>query len=255
MNKTLTLLFFIFSFCWTPQQAYSYTFISDIEIQVTQSDSLQIDKTPILKRQFENLSSKYNNSDFNYERPIEKAGWWSLFKQWLSNFFKNLFNFTDAGQASKFTETVLTIAAILLIVIVVFFIFKSIINKEGTWVFSKTGKKPLPKINAIEDDIENQNFSDLVNNAVNQDNYRLAIRYYYLWLLKTMNAHALISYDIEKTNSDYFYEINSEAVKSQFSYASYLYNYIWYGEFNVDENQFKKAQDAFSKFINAIDNE
>lgn len=255
VNKFLILLFIFFSFCLSTLKVEAKGNTIVPEIQITQTDSLKIDQAPIIKREFNDLSSKYKSKKFEYDRPLSETGWWTRFKQWLSNFFKELFNFTDAGQASNFTEVILKIAATLLIVLVVYFIFKAIINKEGTWVFSKSGKKPLPKINAIEEDIENQNFSDLVDHAINQDNYRLAIRYYYLWLLKTMNAHELIVYDIEKTNSDYYYEIKSESIKNQFSYASYLYNYIWYGEFNVDQIQFGKAKDAFSKFINTIDNE
>ena len=76
--------------------------------------------------------------------------------------------------------------------------------------------------------------------------------YYYLLLLKNLSQAGIIEYDVEKTNSDYHYEINSEALKKEFSYTSYLYNYIWYGEFDIDISQFQKAKTAFNQFLDSV---
>ncbi|MDP2158837.1 MAG: DUF4129 domain-containing protein, partial [Flavobacterium sp.] len=65
-------------------------------------------------------------------------------------------------------------------------------------------------------------------------------------------AKQVIEWDVEKTNSDYLYEIQNPAIKSQFEYVSYLYNYIWYGEFELDEVTFIKAKKAFDTLIHSI---
>mgnify|MGYP006155083877 FL=1 len=67
-----------------------------------------------------------------------------------------------------------------------------------------------------------------------------------------MSAKQLIEWDVEKTNSDYLYEIKNTSIKSQFEYVSYLYNYIWYGEFELDEVTFVKAKKAFDNLINSL---
>ena len=61
----------------------------------------------------------------------------------------------------------------------------------------------------------------------------------------------LCVYKIEKLRN-YAYEIKSVSIREQFSYTSYLYNYIWYGEFDIDNTQFNKAKSAFSQFLNSI---
>ena len=38
-------------------------------------------------------SLKYNGDEFIYERSVEESGWWTRFKKWLSDFFKDLFDF------------------------------------------------------------------------------------------------------------------------------------------------------------------
>jgi hypothetical protein len=71
-------------------------------------------------------------------------------------------------------------------------------------------------------------------------------------LLKKLSAAEIIHYDVEKTNNDYRNEIEISKVKEDFTYTSYLYNYIWYGEFDVNDEQFNKAKLAFNKFLNSI---
>jgi len=225
----------------------------DFEIYQTKNlDSIPVDDLSLSPRQFGNLKDKYNNSDFIYERTKQNSGWWSRFKQSLSDFFKNLFNIKNAGQASKITDISIKVAGVIVFLLVLFFIFKAVVNKEGTWVFGKSSDKSIIPVTDIETNIHQADFKTLIKDAEANNNYRLAIRYYYLWLLKGLSEKEVISYDAEKTNSDYQYEIKNPQNAEKFAYTSYLYNYIWYGEFNVDKTQFDKAKLAFTNFINTV---
>lgn len=215
---------------------------------IVQRDSLVIDTSEIKPRSFEELSTKYAGEEFIYERTVETSGWWTRFKQWV----KNLFNIKTGTGSDKYVELAMWIAAIIIFLLVIYFLFKAIINKEGNWVFGKSSDKNIIPVTDVEANIHQADFKSLINNAETQGNYRLAIRYYYLWLLRTLTNAELINYDVEKTNSDYFFEITQPKLKEEFSYTSYLYNYIWYGEFDVDQNQFSKAKNAFNRFINSI---
>ncbi|MNG25700.1 hypothetical protein D3C84_1105960 [compost metagenome] len=95
----------------------------------------------------------------------------------------------------------------------------------------------------------------MIQESIQNGEKRLAIRYYYLWLLKVMAQNNYIEWDIEKTNSDYLYELKSPANREDFTYLSYLYNYIWYGEFEMDETTFTKAENRFKKSIKTFSNE
>ncbi len=227
-----------------------------IHIEITPShifqDSLYRDVEPMDTREYENLKEKYTGDDFTYQSYEESSGWWTRFKKWLSDFFKDLFDISSDAQASDFTDIALKIFYVVIFLLVVFFIVKAIINKEGTWVFGKSSDKSIIPITDLENNIHSTDFNALVAEAESSGNFRLAIRFYYLWLLKTLSEAEIIDYDVEKTNSDYYYEITSEAIKKQYAYTSYLYNYIWYGEFDIDQNQFQKAKDAFSKFLNSV---
>jgi hypothetical protein len=221
-------------------------------VNQTVQDSISIDTELRDKRVYENLKEKYASNDFIYERSIENSGWWSRFKKWLSDFFKDLFDLNSDAQASDITDIALKIFYVVIFLLVVYFIVKAIINKEGNWVFGKSSDKRIIPVTDIENNIYETDFETLISNAEGENNYRLAIRYYYLWLLKTLSKAEIIDYDVEKTNSDYYFEIAQEDTKKEFSYTSYLYNYIWYGEFDIDEAQFNKAKNAFTQFLNSI---
>lgn len=225
--------------------------VHTIEVQIT-NDSLQVDHSRVSPRHFDDLQSTYNTEEFIYERTIENSGWWTRFKQWLSDFFKDLFNLKNQGQASNATNIAIKTGGVILFLLVIYFIFRAVVNKEGTWVFGKSSDKSIIPVTDIENNIHATNFKTLIADAENDNNYRLAIRYYYLWLLKNLTAENIIEYDVEKTNSDYKNEIISKTIKEEFSYTSYLYNYIWYGEFDVNQEQFSKAKKAFINFLNSI---
>lgn len=229
--------------------ASATTNVANVEMA---GDSLIQDNSNVDKRQFDDLKAKYKDEVFVYERTIESSGWWTRFKQWLSDVFSDLFNFENRAEAAKATDLALKIGGVILFLLVIYFIFRAIINKEGSWIFGKSSDKNIIPVTDIESDIQAVDFKSLISVAENNNNFRLAIRYYYLWLLKDLTNAEYIEYDVEKTNSDYHKEIISEAIKKEFSYTSYLYNYIWYGEFNIDKDEFSRARHAFINFLNAI---
>jgi len=251
VNNSHWLHIILFSLCTSfHAQAAGFLEIKELPLQIEQ-DSLHIDNSKIVPRYFDDLRDKYTGDDFIYERTIENSGWWTRFKQWFNDFIKDLFNLKNEGQAANATNIAIKIAGIILFLLVIYFIFKAIINKEGSWVFGKSSDKNIIAITDIESNIHATNFKDLIEKAESDNNYRLAIRYYYLWLLKQLSVGEIIEYDVEKTNSDYKNEITSKAIKDEFSYTSYLYNYIWYGEFDVNQDLFNKAKHAFVQFLNS----
>ncbi len=103
-----------------------------------------------------------------------------------------------------------------------------------------------------DEDIYEVDLEALLKKATDSNNFRLAIRYYYLMTLKGLSAKKLIDYHKDKTNSEYLFEIEDTAMRSKFSYLSYVYTYVWYGEFPVDEKNFIAAQNKYQSFINRI---
>ena len=252
MNKILTILLFLF--CSNVGAQDSLAVAKKEKIIFTEKDILIDSAFVILKPFAKNFKKKYNDAAFIYEFKTPEKNAWDRFKEWLANFFKNIFSFTDSKSALNFVDILLKIIAILIVIAVIFMIAKAIMNKEGQWIFGRNSDRKIINYDEIEKNLHLVDFEKLIQKSLESGENRLTIRYYYLWLLKKMSEKQIIEWDVEKTNSDYLYEIKNEAQKEDFAYLSYLYNNIWYGEFELDEETFAKARNAFEKSIQKINN-
>ncbi len=71
-------------------------------------------------------------------------------------------------------------------------------------------------LNIQEEHIENIDLDSYIKNALKEENYRLAIRYMYLKSQKLLSLNNIIDWHFEKTNSDYYREIESVGLKENF---------------------------------------
>ncbi|SHH21647.1 DUF4129 domain-containing protein [Flavobacterium defluvii] len=251
MNKILFILSF-FLFC-TISNAQDSLITEDppkiASVKYTEKD-IHIDSDTIKAKTFsKNYKKKYTGSEFVYEYKAPEKGLWERFKDWLASIFRGLFSMSSTEASLNFVSILIRIIAVLGIILLIYLIVKAIINKEGQWIFGKNSQKRTVYYSDIEKNIHLLDFEKVIKESLEAGEKRAAIRYYYLWLLKIMAQNNYIEWDIEKTNSDYLYELQNPKHRDEFTYLSYLYNYIWYGEFEIDEITFNKAQNRFKNAI------
>lgn len=198
------------------------------------------------------FKANYNDSDFIYEIQPRELTVWERFKEWLASWFANLFKISDPAKAITIAEVVFKVFCVLLLIFVVYVLVKSILNNEGNWIFGRNLGKRVLDYEITERDLRTMDFEKLVHEAMLSGETRLAVRYYYLWLLRLLSEKEQINWDAEKTNSDYLYELANSPFRDDFAYLSYLYNHIWYGEIIPDDVAFDKTQKAFAKTIQTL---
>ncbi len=181
------------------------------------------------------------DSSFNYEiEKKEKNTWVKDIKAWFNNilhkFFKWLFGAEKAVGALSFF---LRIIPYLLLVVLIFILIKFFINTNIKRLNSSKKNQNIVSLSEEEQIIKNENIEELITNAVAKKNYRLAIRYYYLLILKLMSEKKIINWELQKTNNDYINEINKIELRKKFTHITRLYNYIWYGDFPINELKYK----------------
>ncbi|WP_029268746.1 hypothetical protein [Flavobacterium sp. KJJ] len=254
-------IFFIFTFLFycTFSNAQNSLMTEDPPkidaVKYTEKD-IQIDTSTTEAKTFaKDFKKKYTDSEFQYEPKKPERTFWDDFKSWLASIFRKLFSFSNPQSAINFVGILLRVLAVLTIMLVIFLIVKALINKEGQWIFGKNSKKRTLYYSDAEKNIHLLDFEKLIKESIQADEKRIAIRYYYLWLLKVMAQNNYIEWDIEKTNSDYLYELQRPIHREEFTYLSYLYNYIWYGEFEIDEAKFTKTENRFKKAIKTFSSE
>ena len=216
------------------------------DIKVDQSN------TTVIHHFKTNFKEKYKTSDFQYEVKIDEKSLWDRFKEWLAYWFKKIFGLSNTKVSGDYVEITLKVIACLIVAYVIYLIVKIILNKEGQWVFGKSTTKKIIHDDDIEKNLIHVDFEKLIKETLKEGNNRLAVRYYYLWILKRLSEKNIIEWHAEKTNTDYLYEIQSADLKTDFQYLSYLYNYIWYGEFEMTEHTFLHAKKAFENTIQSL---
>lgn len=247
MGKLLLVVTFFF---FAPLQAQDTVASKTMRLPLKE---INIDTAAIGLQTFpKNFKKKYHEAEFVYEAKAPEKNALDRLKEWLADWFKNLFHFTNNESAMNFVEIVLKVLAVLLVVFVIYLIVKSLMNKEGRWIFGKSSDTKLIRYDEIEKNLHTVDFEPLIKAALASGEKRLSIRYYYLWLLKRMAEKQLIEWDIEKTNSDYHYEIKTPALREKFAYLSYLYDYVWYGDFELDEHTFSKTKADFENAIRSV---
>jgi len=214
---------------------------------------VKIDSIGVDKRSFgDELSNKYSGSDFNYEATVEGEAE-NLISRGLGWFFRKLGELFGVDMDPETITIWKNVFYVILILFGIYIITKLLLGQGSGPIFGKQNKA-LSKLNILEEDIEQIDFDKLLKEALRQNNYRLAIRYQYLKTLKSLSSKGIIKWHFEKTNHDYFNEIENPTIKSNFKKVSYLYDYVWYGEFDIDEARYNEAQNQFSELFKRIVN-
>ncbi len=102
------------------------------------------------------------------------------------------------------------------------------------------------------EDIANMEFEDPIKMAIDAGQFRKAVRLLYLQSLRELQDRSLIQWKREKTNRQYLRELRNSPVKSLFQDITFIFEYIWYGEFPVDRDHFNTAYSTFLQFDQAL---
>lgn len=249
MNKVLLLLFLFLSFNCKAEDSLD---VAPVKLyHFTEKDVLKDDGQIEPVHFDKNFKERYTSGDFNYtEKRLEKS-LWTQFVEWLKHKIRNLFGASNAVSSTTIEWTFYVLSTIIILT-VIYLIVKAILNREGQWVFGKSTTKKIIAYDDIERNLKDIDFEKLIRDTLKSNDKRLAIRYYYLWILKKLSEKSIIDWNPEKTNSDYSYEIKSENLRKDFNYVSYLYNYIWYGEFDLDDVAFEDAKNYIEKTLKSI---
>lgn len=94
--------------------------------------------------------------------------------------------------------------------------------------------------------VEEMNFRPKMEEAEEEKNYRLALRYFYLQVLKLLSQQSLIKYERGKPNAAYVNEIRHHKWGEIFKELTHHYDYAWYGNYPVEASEYYRLKDKFN---------
>lgn len=190
---------------------------------------------------------KYKNDPaFNYEGgPREADDWIASIRNWIRQQLIIL-------SSSKTYSTLLDIFYYGLMVAAILLIIRGLIKADRrSLLFDKKKSHEIHIIDS-EEDIKTINFDELIAREIDNKQYKLAIRYLFLKSLKLLSENGLIELRNNKTNYQYLSEIKNDQIADTFRNTTSSFEWIWYGDFPVNEAILKFSQNEFRKLFSLI---
>lgn len=244
MRYTLVLiLVLLFSSLCDAQQTKKPVFYDDTTLQ----------KQSISENDLEAYKA---DKKFDYTETKKEESFIDKAIRWLKNILRQFWEaIFGIGSASGFLYVILRVLPYLLLGILLFLLLRFFLKVNSNNLIGRAQAKAEMYYTEEEQIIKTQNIKALIQDAINQKNYRLAIRYYYLLSLKHLSETEKIEWQPQKTNEDYIKEITETTLKFDFENITRIYDYVWYGEFIVDASKFESLKLPFQSLNNSIKSE
>lgn len=196
----------------------------------------------------ENIPSRYKGNEFDYSVSKPRESFFQKLMRRLDQIIQSIFGETALSNSAKFTTVLIRLFAILLVGFLLYFIIKYIMGKDGNFIFGKKNKKLDLNVQELHENIHEINFPESISKFEHAGDYRSAVRYQFLFALKKLSDKKLIIWNPEKTNKDYAEELKAPHLKNDFSDLSYIFDYVWYGEFSIEEESYQKFKNQYQAF-------
>jgi Domain of unknown function (DUF4129) len=101
------------------------------------------------------------------------------------------------------------------------------------------------------DAVETGGLSPLImsQQAAARGDFRMAIRYKYLYILQLMGEKGLVVLQPQKSDAHYQTELRGKPPATDFAKVTLQYEYVWYGEFSLNADQYQSIIGGYRKFI------
>ncbi|WP_353777708.1 DUF4129 domain-containing protein [Winogradskyella sp. 3972H.M.0a.05] len=214
-------------------------------------DDVTVEQKPISNEDLEPYTS---DKDFDYtEVEEDEENFLERFGNWLNNLLRKFWeSIFGVGTASGFIYFMFRVLPYILLAVLLYLLIRFFLKVNSNAIIAKQKEAANVILNEEERIIKSEDIPQLINAAIKQKNYRLAIRYYYLMTLKLLTDTDSIDWMPQKTNKDYLNELDKEDIKTGFKNITRIYDYVWYGEFNVSDLKFETLKQPFETFNNAL---
>lgn len=214
------------------------------------AQEIKADRSKVERRSFEKSKiDRYKNQRrFNYfrKKPAQGESLWQRIIRWINNtFFRPLEN--------KSLNSIRTLIYYAIFATILVFIILRALKAGGISLFYNK-KKQKVQFSESEENIHLIDFDKEISQAIAQNLLTRAVRLWYLKVLKKLDDTKLIAWSIDKTNYEYWQEIKEEDLKQKFRDLTYFFEYVHYGDFEINAQNFEDAKQSFETFYGQISN-
>jgi hypothetical protein len=165
------------------------------------------------------LKSYAEERDFKYDVAPFDTNWWGRFWRWFWNLLEDAFNNGPSGQFWGY------LALAILVAFALYIILKAM--GVDLKIFSGRSKVVEIPFLEVEDNIHDIDFTQEIEKAIAANNFH---------------------WQPDKTNQAYISEIADASRKHTFKRLTDQFEYVWYGEFAINKQQFDQMKAGFENF-------
>lgn len=237
MHKALVLFFLGMFF------SIGLSFDAQLCAQVKKGAPLKNDTAAVELRNFnlQKIKDYSSQKEFRYDDGLSiNTSWWDRFWDWIWSVITNILSNKYSGNFFQYVLIAVIVALIL-------FAISRLAGLDLFMLARKSKEVDVPYAEVMEN-IHEIDFNSEIDKAVYEGNLRLAVRLLYLRSLKLLSDQGLITWQPEKTNQAYVDELEDLERKAAFKLLTLRFEYIWYGDFRIDQEHFKVLKSSFERF-------
>lgn len=231
-------LFFLFlcplnaqdAYLETPKESYLEENISAQKLDKKKWEEITSDidysGVPIEQEETQDTTDRFGEDEIVQQRQRSSGG--SLFGAGLFKFFA-------------------IVALIAVGVMILYFLLNQGLTPENEKV-----KPTAITLENIEENIHETDLDRFIREAKAKGDFALAMRLYYLSVIKEMSLKKLIKWKRDKTNGEYLRELRSSPFFGDFNEVTNIFERIWYGDGKIDADSFGRVEGKFSSLAENI---
>jgi hypothetical protein len=123
---------------------------------------------------------------------------------------------------------------------------------ESTSLFSRRSRVRNRDQLTAEEELEHADWPKLLQEAIDNKDARMVIRYSFMQVLQLMQQRELILYRNDKTNYEYYSELKDAQLKPHFRFLSRQYEYAWYGHYQLSPAIYDEYMQTFDSLKNKL---
>lgn len=213
--------------------------------------TLPIDRdSPWEERTFDpGLSQRYGGAEFDYS--VDRGESMNLLARAVQWFFRTMGELFGV-EVSPDTLIILEyLVYVILGFLALYLLVRMLAHERFGSLFTKKARA-IGQVELCLRHIEEVDLDALLTGAVHGGDYRLAVRYRYLKVLKQLSERGIIDWHHEKTNMDYLGEMPQVPLQQAFQGAIHLFENIWYGQRPIDARGYQMAERRFDALTQLI---
>jgi len=189
-----------------------------------------------------NEKELFNGLDYNIDK---KASGVNPFTAMIEYILRKLFDRADP----EFIRIIRSITTWLIVIICLIIVYR-ILKKYGWGIpmHSEQESKGISAFSDIQRPLSEYKFDEWIEKFIKENNYRMAFRWIFLKILYQLEQKKIISFSPQKTILDFKNMMKNHPQHHEFDEIAGMFEYVWYGKFNLHEKLFFGLKEKCSEF-------